>query len=131
MSTGDLRNRLRVLVVDDTPANLRLLSHVLKRGGWEVATATNASEAFASVSSFSPAAILLDLQLPGIDGLTIARQLKAASDTRHIAIIAVTAYAMSGDEERARAAGCDGYVTKPIDTRSLSRIVEQTLAQTG
>jgi CheY-like chemotaxis protein len=131
MPTEASHDVTRVLVVDDTPANLRLLSHVLKRGGFAVETATNAAEAFIAIEQFSPAVVLLDLQLPGVDGFTVARRLKSAPETRGSVIVAVTAYAMSGDEERARAAGCDGYVTKPIDTRALTRVVAEALAQDG
>jgi CheY-like chemotaxis protein len=70
----------------------------------------------------------MDLQLPGLDGLELTRRLKADPSTRDIAIVAVTAYAMKGDEERARAAGCDGYIAKPIDTRTLPKLVANFIA---
>ena len=85
--------------------------------GYDVRTAGDAEEALAVLATFRPRLILMDLQLPGMDGLELTRRLKADPATRDIVIVALTAYAMKGDEERARAAGCDGYVTKPIDTR--------------
>ncbi len=118
----------RVLIVDDNPANLRLASFVLAKSGYVVETATDAELAFAAVAQRAPALILLDLQLPGIDGFEVARRLKGDARTRRIPIIAVTAFAMTGDEARARAAGCDGYVTKPIDTRGLADTVRACIA---
>jgi CheY-like chemotaxis protein len=104
-----------VLVVDDTAAHLRLAEVLLASGGFAVATAADAMAAIASIAARPPALILLDLQLPGMDGLTLAARLKAAPDTRDIPIVAMTAYAMRGDRERALAAGCDGYLPKPLD----------------
>ena len=118
----------RILVVDDNPANLRLATFVLAKGGYIVETATDAEMTFAAVARALPALVLLDLQLPGIDGFEIARRLKRDERTRGIPIIAVTAFAMSGDEARARAAGCDGYVAKPIDTRALPETVAAFIA---
>jgi two-component system cell cycle response regulator DivK len=112
-----------VLVVDDNPTNLKLIAYLLQAKGYQVRTAIDAENALQEVETCRPALILMDLQLPGMDGLELTRRLKASADTRDIVIIAVTAYAMKGDEERARAAGCDGYVPKPVDTRALPRIV--------
>ncbi len=112
-----------VLVVDDNPTNLKLIAYLLQAKGYDVRTATDAESALEVVADARPALILMDLQLPGMDGLELTRQLKAAPETRDIVVIAVTAYAMKGDEERARAAGCDGYIPKPVDTRALPRIV--------
>lgn len=108
-----------ILIVDDNPSNTKLLAFLLTSKGYEVHTAANADEALAAVESRPPRLILMDIQLPGMDGLSLTRQLKANPATSTILIIAATAYAMKGDEERARAAGCDGYLTKPIDTRQL------------
>lgn len=116
-----------VLVVDDNPTNLKLIAYLLQAKGYDVRTATDAESAFEVVHDARPALILMDLQLPGMDGLELTRQLKSAPETRDIVVIAVTAYAMKGDEERARAAGCDGYIPKPVDTRALPRIVAQHL----
>lgn len=116
-----------VLVVDDNPANAALVSFILAKRGYDVHTAGDAAEALALVAEVQPHLIMMDLQLPGMDGLTLTRQLKANAVTRHIIVIALTAYAMKGDEERAREAGCDGYVSKPINTRTLPGIVGEYL----
>jgi CheY-like chemotaxis protein len=117
-----------ILVVDDNPANAALVSFILKAGGYDVRTASDASEALVILSGFAPRLIMMDLQLPGMDGLTLTRQLKADPRTSGIVIVALTAYAMKGDEDRARQAGCDGYVTKPIDTRALPRVIGEYIA---
>jgi CheY-like chemotaxis protein len=118
-----------ILVVDDNLANARLVSYLLERRGYVVRTAVDAPDALAVLGEFIPDLILMDIQLPGMDGLELARKLKADPRMRHIAIIALTAYAMKGDEERAKEAGCDGYVSKPIDTRTLPGLVSDLLAK--
>jgi CheY-like chemotaxis protein len=117
-----------VLVVDDNAANAALISFLLKKKGYDVRTATDAAEALVAVDEFHPRLIMMDLQLPGMDGLELTRRLKADPRTRGIIIIALTAYAMKGDDERARDAGCDGYVSKPIDTRALPAMIRTHLA---
>ena len=112
-----------ILVVDDNAINLELAREVLMLAGFEVRTAADADEALASIAARLPSLILMDLQMPGVDGLTLTRRLKADPVTRQITIIALTAYAMKGDAERAREAGCDGYVSKPIDVHALPQIV--------
>lgn len=112
-----------ILIVDDNPANLELLLVILARDGYELRTATDATEALALINSIRPALILLDLQLPGMDGLSLTRLLKSRADTTSIPVVAVTAFAMKGDEEKARNAGCDAYLTKPIDKRILRDLV--------
>src|SRR6266545_665100 len=109
----------RILMVDDHPGNLKLLSFILMKVGHEVRVAVDAAQALTVLDEFRPRLILMDLQLPGMDGLELTRRLKADAATRDIIVLAVTAYAMKGDEERALGAGCDGYITKPIDTRAL------------
>jgi CheY-like chemotaxis protein len=116
-----------ILVVDDNPANAALVSFLLKKKGYEVRTAADAIEALAMVRDFAPRLIMMDIQLPGMDGLELTKRLKADPATRQTIIIALTAYAMKGDEERARQAGCDGYVSKPIDTRTLPGLVAEYL----
>jgi two-component system cell cycle response regulator DivK len=116
-----------VLVVDDNSQNLKLVRVLLRTEGYDVRTAVDAEEALGELESFTPRLILMDLQLPGMDGLELTRRLKADPARRNIAIIAVTAYAMKGDEEKARAAGCDGYVAKPIDIETLPRMVREHL----
>jgi two-component system, cell cycle response regulator DivK len=101
---------------------------LLTAHGFSVAVASDANEAFEQVQKVQPRLVLLDLQLPGIDGFEIARRMKSDPATKHIILIAVTAFAMKGDEERARAAGCDGYVAKPIDTRALPALVQRHLS---
>lgn len=109
--------------MDDNPANLKLARVLLAGEGYEVRTAADAEEAFAVLETFRPRLILMDIQLPGMDGFELTRRLKADARLAGI-ILALTAYAMKGDEEKARAAGCDGYVTKPIDTRTLSAVIQ-------
>jgi two-component system cell cycle response regulator DivK len=116
-----------VLVVDDNSQNLKLVRVLLKTEGYEVRTAVDAEDAIRELEGFSPRLILMDLQLPGMDGLELARLLKADPLRRDIAIIAVTAYAMKGDEVKAMAAGCDAYVAKPIDVQTLPLMVREHL----
>jgi CheY-like chemotaxis protein len=113
----------RILVVDDNLANATLLSFLLGQEGHELRSASDAQEALDILREFEPKVIMMDLQLPGMDGLELTRMLKADAQRKHILIVALTAYAMKGDEERARAAGCDAYVTKPIDTRTLPTLL--------
>lgn len=113
----------RVLIVDDNATNLKLVAYLVKAQGHDVDTAADAASARAQLRAHRPAVILMDLQLPGTDGLALTRELKADPATRDIAIIAVTAYAMKGDREKALEAGCDDYVTKPIDTRTLPAVI--------
>ncbi|HUS28254.1 MAG TPA: response regulator [Kofleriaceae bacterium] len=117
----------RVLIVDDNPTNLKLVAYLVKAQGYEVATAGDADAALASINESRPQLILMDLQLPGIDGLELTRRLKADPTTHDIKIVALTAYAMKGDHEKALEAGCDDYVTKPIDTRALPQIIARHL----
>lgn len=119
-----------ILIVDDNPTNLKLARIVLTGAGFEVQTANDAEEALLALDSFKPRLILMDLQLPGMDGLTLTRKLKDDPARRDIIIVALTAYAMKGDDEKAFAAGCDGYITKPIDTDTLPATVTEHLART-
>jgi two-component system cell cycle response regulator DivK len=116
-----------ILVVDDNVANAALLAFLLEKNGYRIRTASDAGEALEILTTFEPRLIMMDLQLPGMDGLALTRKLKADPRTREIVIVALTAYAMKGDDERARAAGCDGYVSKPIDTRALPAAVAEFL----
>lgn len=126
-----MTSALDILVVDDNAANLRLVSFLLRNKGYVVRTAVDAIEARAAIDDRTPDLILMDVQLPGVDGLTLTRQLRADPRTRDTCIVAVTAYAMKGDEQKAIAAGCDGYITKPIDTRSLPATIRGYLARGG
>lgn len=116
-----------LLLVDDNPLNLKLLRLVLTSELYDVRTAASAEEAMQIMNAFRPRLILLDVQLPGIDGLEFTRLLKQDEKTCDIMILAVTAFAMRGDEEKVMAAGCDGYIAKPINTRSLSTTVARFL----
>jgi CheY-like chemotaxis protein len=118
----------RVLVIDDNAINRRLAQVLLRSRGYEVCEAASASEAFAMLREQWPQVILMDLRLPGMDGLTATRTLKADPATRDIPIVAVTSYAMKGDEEKAREAGCCAYVTKPIDKTVFLETVARVLA---
>lgn len=121
----------RVLIVDDNPTNLKLVSFLVKASGYEVDSAQDAESAMAAINANRPKLVLMDLQLPGVDGLELTRRLKADPATRAIKIIAVTAYAMKGDQEKAIAAGCDDYVTKPVDTRALPQLIAKHIAETS
>ncbi len=116
-----------ILIVDDNPVNLKLTRVLLAQEGYDVKTAGDAEIALELLQTFKPKLILMDIQLPGMDGLELTRRLKAVPETRSIKVIALTAFAMKGDEEKARAAGCDGYIAKPIDTKSLPQVVAEML----
>jgi two-component system cell cycle response regulator len=118
-------------MVDDHPSNLKLLSFILEKFGYEVRVAADAEQALLAVSEFQPRLILMDLQLPGMDGLELTRRLKADPRHSNVVIVAVTASAMKGDEQKAKEAGCDGYITKPVDTRTLPALIERFLAGAG
>jgi two-component system cell cycle response regulator DivK len=109
----------RILLVEDHPLNRELAEAILMRAGYEVLVAPDGETGLATAHSAHPDVILMDIELPGLDGLEATRRLKADANTRAIPVLALTAYAMRGDEERARAAGCDGYLTKPIDRQTL------------
>jgi CheY-like chemotaxis protein len=117
-----------ILIVDDHPGNMKLLLFLLADQGYDVRTAVDAEQALEILAEFRPRLILMDLQLPGVDGLELTRRLKADPIHRNVIIIAITASAMKGDEEKAVAAGCDGYITKPIDTRTLPVVIASYLA---
>jgi CheY-like chemotaxis protein len=117
-----------ILVVDDNATNLRLASEVLELDGFEVLRAVDAEQALTSVSTRRPDLVLMDIALPGMDGLDLTRVLKGDPAFASLPIVALSAFAMKGDEQRALAAGCDGYITKPIDTRVFGSQVRAFLA---
>lgn len=117
-----------VLVIEDNPANLALAVFLLENAGYEVRSAIDAEAGLALAKELLPALILMDIQLPGIDGLEATRRLKADEVTRAIPVIALTALAMKGDEERIRAAGCDAYVAKPLAYHDFLATVAAQLA---
>jgi len=118
-----------VLIVDDNAQNLKLVRVLLLSEGYDVRTAVDAEEALRVLETFTPSLILMDLQLPGMDGLELTRQLKADPERHSIAIVALTAYAMKGDELKALTAGCDGYIAKPIDVEELPKTLSALLAR--
>ena len=118
-----------ILIVDDNPVNMKLIRILLTGEGYDVRIAADAKEALEVLTEVHPSLILMDIQLPGIDGLELTRRLKAEPTTRDITIVGLTAYAMKGDEERILAAGCDGYIAKPIDTRTLPDYIKGHLAR--
>lgn len=109
----------RILLVEDNPANQVLAAAVLERDGFEVDVAESARDAQRAIMLHKPDLILMDIQLPEMDGLSFTRQLKADPSTAQITVVAMTAHAMVGDKEEAITAGCAGYISKPIDTRTL------------
>lgn len=113
-----------ILIVDDNPANMKLVRVLLSAEGYNVRTALDAKEALAELKTSKPNLILMDIQLPGMDGLELTRKVKSDPATQDIKIVGLTAYAMRGDQERILAAGCDGYIPKPIDTRTLANSVK-------
>lgn len=116
---------LRILVVDDDPISLKLTAAVLLHAGFEVESACDAETALVRVRERPLDVVLLDIQLPTMDGLTLAGIIKSDDRTRHLRVIALTAHAMKRDEARALAAGCDGYLSKPIDTNLLPLQIAQ------
>lgn len=116
-------NDNRILVVEDNEMNLELVSDLLEARGYEVLRAQSGPEALMLARERQPDLILMDIQLPGMDGLEVTRRLKDDASTSKINVVALTAHAMLGDEERAREAGCSGYIAKPIDTRDFITIV--------
>jgi two-component system cell cycle response regulator DivK len=119
----------RVLVVEDNPLNRELAEAILERAGYAVVAVEDGAAALDAARAHQPDLVLMDIELPDIDGLEATRRLKADPATQRIPVLALTAYAMAGDEARARAAGCDGYVTKPIHRPALLDAVAQALAQ--
>jgi CheY-like chemotaxis protein len=109
----------KILVVEDNPLNMELTADILGAAGYAVLQAENAERGIAMARAARPALILMDVRLPGMDGLSATEVLKGEAETREIPVVALTAHAMKGDEEKALAAGCEGYITKPINTRTL------------
>lgn len=116
-----------ILIVDDNPTNLKLATDVLQACGFGVSQAVDAEHAEMVLRTLLPDLILMDIALPGMDGLTLTRKLRSDSRYAELPIVALTAFAMKGDDDRARAAGCDGHISKPIDTRRLPGQIAQFL----
>jgi two-component system, cell cycle response regulator DivK len=116
-----------ILYIEDNPMNMRLVRKMLKMGGYDMIEAVNGLDGLAMVEQERPMLILLDINLPDIDGTEVTAQLKANAELRHIPVIAVTANAMSGDRERFLEAGCDGYISKPLSKETLLETVAELL----
>jgi CheY-like chemotaxis protein len=116
-----------VLVVDDNLINLKLAATVLECDGYEVCTATDGASALAALREHRPALAFVDVKLPDEDGLELAKRIKAQPETADVVVVALTACAMEADRERAFAAGCEGFVVKPFDTRELGVLVARHL----
>lgn len=119
-----------MLIVDDNAMNIAIAEVVLLAEKFAVESAVDGLDAILKVASFGPDLILLDIQMPGMDGLEVTRVLKADPATQHIRIVAFTAFAMRGDEAKMRAAGCDGYLSKPIDVKKFCAQVRALLQVT-
>ena len=119
----------KILVVEDNDRNRKLLRVLLRAKGYEVIEAANAEETMNYLEIQKPDLILMDIQLPNTDGLALTRKIRSEVETAHLPIIAVTAYAMKGDRERILEAGCDAYVSKPIDTHQLSLLIADILKE--
>ncbi len=120
----------RILIVEDTEDNRQILRDLFANQDYELVEATDGSAGVAMARSHKPDLILMDIQLPVIDGYEATRRIKADPETMNIPIIAVTSYALAGDEEKTRAAGCDAYVAKPFSPRQLLAKVRELLGET-
>lgn len=118
-----------IFVIDDNPLNVRLLTMLLRNEGHQIEEAGDAEQALQRVQHIVPDLFLIDIALPGMDGLTLLRELKADVRFKTVPMIVLTAFAMKGDEEKAIAAGCDDYVTKPIDTRAFPKQIAEWLSK--
>jgi len=119
----------KILIAEDNPQNMRLVEMTLKGGGYALLKATNGEEALDLATREQPDLIIMDMQLPRVSGLEVTRRLRQTSAFDHIPIIALTAYAMKGEREKFIEAGCDAYVSKPINTRELPGMVTKMLQQ--
>ena len=119
----------KILVVEDNPMNMELAVDLLKLAGYDVLSATTGQEALDISERESLDLILMDVQLPGMDGLAVTKKLKENPETSHIPVVALTAHAMKGDEERMLSHGCAGYIAKPIDTREFPKAVEEFISK--
>jgi two-component system, cell cycle response regulator DivK len=117
----------RILIVDDNELNVEMVTFVLSQAGMEVAAALDGHSALEQVASFAPDLILMDMQLPGLDGMALTQQLRSQPSPRPLAIVAFTAYAMMGDKEKFLAVGCDGYIAKPINVATFAADVRAQL----
>ena len=122
---------VRALVVDDSAINIDLAVFVLRAQGFVVESASSADQAIERARAFLPDVILMDIQMPDVDGVEAVRRLRSDPSIRDVVVIAFTAYAMKGDEQKLRAAGCDGYIAKPIDVATFGQTVRSHLGARG
>jgi two-component system cell cycle response regulator DivK len=122
---------MKILYVEDNEDNIFMLKNRLTRAGHTVVVATDGAQGVAMASSERPDVILMDLSLPVLDGWQATREIKAAADTEHIPVIALTANAMAGDREKALAAGCDDYDTKPVELPRLLGKIKRLVERAG
>ena len=115
-----------ILIIDDSPLTLKLVRLLLQSHGYVIRTASEGNEALSILNTFKPKLVLMDIQLPGIDGLEVTRRIKANPDTQGIIVVALTASAMKGDEEKALSAGCDGF-TKPFTNQKMLSCIREYL----
>lgn len=115
----------RILLIEDNEQNRYMITFLLEKHGYEVIQAHDGPAGLTQARLTLPSLILLDIQLPGMDGYAVARELRAASETAHIPIVAITSYAMTGDRERGLDAGCNGYMEKPIDPETFVSEIAQ------
>lgn len=118
----------KILIIEDNLLNLELATDLLAANGFVVSSAPTAEEGLRLARELLPDLVLMDFSLPGMDGLSATKHLKANPATRHLAVVGLTAHAMKGDEETALNAGCDGYLSKPIDTRTFVATVTKFIA---
>jgi CheY-like chemotaxis protein len=118
----------KILIIEDNALNLELVTDLLELHGFAVASARTAEEGLRLARELLPALVLMDFSLPGMDGLSATKNLKTDPATRHLAVVGLTAHAMKGAQETALRAGCDGYMTKPIDTRTFAATVKNFIA---
>jgi CheY-like chemotaxis protein len=118
-------NAKAILIIEDNQLNMKLVKSLLQLGNYPVLEAADAEQGIQVARQNQPGLILMDIQLPGIDGLEATRIIRNDATLCHIPILALTSYAMQGDHDKAIAAGCNGYITKPIDTRSFLKVIEQ------
>src|SRR5665213_90077 len=116
-----------ILIVDDNLLNLKLLKRLLEVEQYQPLTAKSAEETLALLERFHPRLILMDYQLPGMDGAELTKQIRSNPKNKDMIIVIATSYDQKGEEQKARAAGCDGYITKRIDTQALSGLVAELL----
>ena len=121
-------NPRRILVVEDNDMNMQLVEFLLEEGGYRIVKATSGEEALSlTQDGVAPDLILMDIHLPGMDGLSVVRAMKGDTRTARIPILALTAHAMRGDRDRFLEAGCDGYISKPIDVKTFLSSIQQYL----